>query len=112
MTQVEVELIAREIRTRCLHSSWSDLVDFWGAVMSNLEEAYRAVVHGKASSHGVTASGCSEMQTRVRDKLARVLSQLAGEQQVARWNAEATTGPKPSPKVKGGALKPGSSRVE
>ena len=96
MTQGEVEFVVREIRARCLHWSWSDLVGFWGDVMGNLEDAYRAVVRSKASSHVVPSRGCNGMQSIVRDKLAIALSQLAGEKQVVRWEAEAKGGLKSS----------------
>jgi len=42
MTQAEIESIAREMRARCLHSSWDDLLGFWRSVVRDLESAYRA----------------------------------------------------------------------
>lgn len=90
MIQAEVELIAREIRARCLRSSWSDLVAFWQGVMGNLESAYRALVQSTAAFHHMSSEESSDMQRIVRDKLAIALSQLAGGRQVVRWDAEAT----------------------
>lgn len=90
MTQAEVEIIAREIRTRCLRSSWSELVGFWQGVMGNLEEAYRAVVRSTASLDRIPLADLSDMQTIARDKLAMALRQMAGERQAAKWDAEAT----------------------
>lgn len=90
MTQGEVEFMVREIRTRCLHSSWSDLVGFWEGVIGKLEDAYRAVVQSTASSSRVPSRDSADMQSIVRDKLATALSQLAGESEVAKLDAEAT----------------------
>ena len=98
MTQGMVEFIVREIRTRCLHSSWDDLMGFWKSVMDNLEGAYRAAVQNAPSFHCMSAEDYDDMQRIVRDKLAVALSHLAGEEQVTRWDAEATEGIK-SPSV-------------
>jgi hypothetical protein len=90
MTQGELEFIVRDIRTRCLHSSWSELVGFWESVMGNLEDAYRTVVRSTVSSHRIPSADLNDMQTIARDKLAMALRQLAGERHVARWDAETT----------------------
>lgn len=90
MTKAEVELIAREIRNRCLHSSWIDLVAFWQGVMVNLESAYLTMVQGAEATHHVSSEHSSELEPTVKDKLGMALSQLAGEKQVARLYAEAT----------------------
>lgn len=90
MTKAEAEIIAREIRSRCLHSSWNDLVAFWQDVLDNLESAYRAAVRRTAANQHVSSEHSSELQPTVKDKLATALSQLAGEKQVARWYTEAT----------------------
>jgi hypothetical protein len=89
MTKTEAELIARGIRSRCLHSSWSDLVAFWKDVLDNLESAYRAAVRGTAPNQHISSEHSSELQPTVEDKLATALSQLAGEKQVARLHIEA-----------------------
>jgi len=103
MTQAEGELIAREIRARCLHSSWNDLVGFWQGVMGDLTSAYRTAVQGVAASHSVSSGDPNDMQVVVRDKLGVALSQLEGERQVARWNAEAVCGIESPPSSKAGA---------
>ena len=90
MTKAETELIAREIRSRCLHSSWSDLVVFWQDVLGNLDDAYRAALRSTTAVQHVSSEHSSKLQSAVRDKLAMVLSRLAGEKQVARWYPEAT----------------------
>ena len=77
MTQLEAEFVAREIRNRCLHSSWNDLVSFWQGVMGNLESAYCAAVQNTANS-------------ALKDKLAEVLIQLVGDKQVVQWCTETT----------------------
>ncbi|MFC1944546.1 hypothetical protein ACFLX5_03520 [Chloroflexota bacterium] len=89
MTQAEIELIARQIRGKCIRSSWIDLVAFWQGVMSNLESAYNAVRHGLASYHQGAIGDLGDTQKVVGDKLAIVLSQLAGEEQMAKLNAKA-----------------------
>ncbi len=89
MTQSEVELVARKIRTRCLYSSWSDLVAFWQGVMENLEGAYREEVLGAGTGNKADSGHSAGEQTTVRDRLALALSKLAGEEQVERWRAEA-----------------------
>jgi len=107
MTQAEAELIAREIRNRCLHSSWSDLVAFWQSVMDNLESAYHAAVLSTAPLPRTSSGDSSDItQRKVRDKLAIALSQLAGERQVARWEAEATNGKPTSARGQGADTDP------
>lgn len=101
MTQAEAELIVREIRSQCLHSSWSDLVDFWKEVIGNLETAYRAVVQSTAPLRRIASRDSNDVQAIVRDKLAMALSQLAGARQVDRWEAEATEAIKSPPTIKG-----------
>ena len=88
MTQAEVELVARKIRSRCLYSSWSDLVAFWQGVMDNLESAYRAEVLGTRANGNQISGQSGAEQATVGDRLARALSRLAGEEQVAQWRAE------------------------
>jgi len=78
MTQAEIELITRELRTKCLHSSWNDLVSFWGRVLGNLDGAYRALAESTTSSHRMPTGDLNSTQGVVRDKLAAALSELAG----------------------------------
>ena len=76
MTQTEAEAIAREIRNRCLHSSWGDLVAFWQGVVKDLGSAYCVAAQG------------AEPRPVVRDRLESALSQLVGAGRVARWCSE------------------------
>lgn len=101
MTQAEIELIASEIRSRCLRSSWRDLVGFWGDVISELEGAYRAAVQHTTFFDRVSSSSSKELQSMVREKLAQALALLAGESQVARWEAEARSKLLPSGEANG-----------
>ena len=102
MTQSEVEIVARKIRTRCLYSSWSDLVAFWQGVMDNLEGAYRAEVLGAGTSRQASSGNSVGEQPTVRDHLALALSKLAGEEQFARWHAETMR----DSSVSGGMIQP------
>ena len=90
MTRGEVEPIARGMRTRCLHFSWSELVGFWEKVIGDLKDAYQDAVHSVASFGRISSIDSTEMQKRMRDKLAGALSLLASEPQVAKWEAEAS----------------------
>ena len=89
MTRGDIEVVAKEIRTRSLHSSWDDLVGFWQGVIGNLERAYRASVQSRAAFHHMSSGNSKDMQRIVRDELATALRRLAGEEQMARWDAEA-----------------------
>jgi len=89
MTQGEIEVVAREIRTRSLHSSWDDLVGFWQGVIGSLERAYRASAQSIAAFHHMSSGDSNDMQRIVRDELATALRKLAGGRQMARWDAEA-----------------------
>ena len=62
---------------------------FWQGVIGDLASAYRAAVQGTAASHRVSSGAPNDMQVIVRAKLGVALSQLAGEKQIAGWNAEA-----------------------
>ena len=88
MTQPEIELIARDLRTKCMRSSWNDLVVFWQGVMGNLESAYHALEHSAAMGHTPTGN-VADGQRVARDKLALTLSQLGGEHMAAKLDAEA-----------------------
>ena len=95
MTQAEIEHVAREIRTRCLRSSWADLLDFWGSVMSDLEDAYRATVERTASYCLISSDDPLRLQSMENHKLEAALVKLAGANQVARWDAQAAGESKP-----------------
>lgn len=88
MTQKEVESVTREIRNKCLHASWDELVEFWDGVLDNLEGAYRAAVQRALSPGQMSLPYSNDAQTALRSKLAVALSHLAGYQQVAKWDAE------------------------
>ena len=92
MTQGEIEVVAKEIRTRSLHSSWDELVGFWQSVIGNLERAYRASVQSISDFHQISSGDSTDMQTIVRDELATALRKLAGGRQMARWYSEAMGG--------------------
>ena len=101
MTQGEIEVVVREIRTRSLHSSWDDLVRFWQGVIGNLELAYRASVQSIAALDHMSSGDPSDMQIVVRDELATALRKLAGGRQMARWDTEAMGGLESPPAGKG-----------
>jgi len=104
MTQGEIEAVAREIRTRFLHSSWDDLVGFWQGVIGNIERAYQASVQSIASSYHMSSGDSNDMQRIVRDELATALRKLAGGRQMARWDTEAIGGIESPPASKGERL--------
>ena len=50
MTQVELELVARETRARGLHSSWKELLTFSEDMAGSLVDAYQALLKSMARS--------------------------------------------------------------
>ena len=88
MTQEEVESVTREIRNKCLHGSWDELVNFWDTVLYNLEGAYRESVQRTLSTGHTHSPYPNDAQEELRSKLAVALSQLAGQRWVEKWNAE------------------------
>lgn len=112
MTQGEIEVVAREIRTRSLHSSWDDLVGFWQGVIGNLERAYRASVQSIAAFHQMSSGDSNDMQRMVRDELATALRRLAGGRQMTRWDAGAIGGIESPPASKGERLQPENRHVD
>ena len=84
MTQAEIETIAKDLRTKCMRSSWNDLVAFWEDVMSNLETAYHALDHRANMQHTSTEDVTDERVAR--EKLGLALSQLAGDRMTARFD--------------------------
>jgi len=89
MTQAELELIARGMRARGLHSSWDNLLEFSKDIASNLADAYQALLRNAALSDTSSLSDPNNAQKIVRDKLAKALTLLTSKAQVARWEAEA-----------------------
>jgi len=91
MTQAELELVAREIRARGLHSSWGELLTFSKDVIGSLVDAYQALLKDTAKSDKISPTDPDDVQKVVRDKLAAVLTLLTSEAQVARWESDALT---------------------
>ena len=91
MTQAELELVARGIRDRGLHSSWTELLAFSSDVVGTLVDAYQALLRNTVPSDKISSSDTIGVQEIVRDKLATVLTLLTNEAQVARWESEALT---------------------
>jgi hypothetical protein len=89
MTQAELELVARGIRDRGLHSSWTELLAFSDDVVGNLVDVYRTLLRNAVISGKISSSDTTEVQNVVRDKLAAALALLTSEAQVARWESEA-----------------------
>ena len=91
MTQTELELVAREIRARGLHSSWEELLTFSKDVVGSLADVYQTLLKSTAKSDKVSTSDPDDVQKVVRDKLAKVLTLLTSEARVAKWESEALT---------------------
>ena len=92
MTQAESEQIAREMRARGLHSSWSDLVEFSDCVVGGLVDAYQALLRDSASSDRIPLTNTSDVHTIVQEKLVKALASLTSQAQVARWKSEVLGG--------------------
>jgi len=88
MTQAQLEQIAREMRAKGLHSSWSDLIEFSDCVVGGLVDAYQALLRDSASSDRVPSTNTSDLHTMVQEKLVRALTSLTSQAQVARWESE------------------------
>jgi hypothetical protein len=112
MTKGEIEVVAKEIRTRSLHSSWDELVGFWQSVIGSLERAYRASVQSIADFHQVSSGDSNDMQRIVRDELATALRELAGGRQMAKWDAEAMGEFESPPEGKGETPQPEKKQVD
>lgn len=89
MTQAELELVARGMRARGLHSSWDKLLEFSKDVVSNLADAYQTLLRNAALSDTSSLSDPNNAQKIVRDKLAKALTLLTSKEQVAIWESEA-----------------------
>ena len=92
MTQAELELVAREIRARGLHSSWDELLTFSKDAVGSLVDAYQALVRSTAKSDKISPSDLDDVQKVVRGKLSAVLALLTSRAQLARWESEALAG--------------------
>ena len=92
MTQEELEGVARKMRDRGLHSSWDELLTFSKDVVGGLANAYRALLKSTAKSDKVSSTNPDNVQKVVREKLAKALTLLTSEAQVARLESEALAG--------------------
>jgi len=88
MTQTELELVARGVRARGLHSSWDELLTFSKDAVGSLVDAYQALLRSTAKSDKISPSDPDDVQKVVREKLAAVLTLLTSRAQVARWESE------------------------
>jgi len=91
VTQAELELVAREIRDRGLHSSWDELLTFSEDTVGILVDAYQALLRSTAKSAKVSSSDPGDVQKMVRGKLAKALTLLTSEARVVKWESEALT---------------------
>jgi hypothetical protein len=92
MTQAELELIAREMRARGLHSSWNELLVFSDDVVGSLADAYQALLRSMEKSDKVSSTNPDNVRKIVKDKLAKALTLLTSEAQVAKWESKALMG--------------------
>ena len=92
MTQTELELVARGVRARGLHSSWDELLTFSKDAVGSLVDAYQALLRSTAKSDKVSSSDPDKVQKVVKDKLAKALTLLTSEARVAKWESEALMG--------------------
>ena len=91
MTQTELELVARGVRARGLHSSWDELLTFSKDAVGSLVDAYQALLRSTAKSDKVSSSDPDDVQKVVRGKLAKALTLLTSEARIAKWESEALT---------------------
>ena len=93
MTQVDLELVAREMRARGLHSSWDELLTFSRDLVGNLVDAYQELLKSLGKSDKVSSiNRGDDAQKVVIDKLAAALVLLTGKAHVAKWELEALDG--------------------
>ena len=90
MTQAELELVAREMRARGLHSSWNELLVFAEDVVGSLASAYQTLLKSMAESNTISSTDPDDAQKMVKDKLVKALTLLTDEAQVAKWESEAS----------------------
>jgi len=92
MTPAELEQIAMKMRDKGLHSSWNELIEFSNGIVGGLVEAYQALLRNSVASDIKPSIGTRELHMMVQGKLAKALTVLTSEAQVARWESEASTG--------------------
>jgi hypothetical protein len=78
MTQERIEAIARRMRGKCLHSSWSDFVGFWEEALGSLEKAYRMSAWSASAYRDQCPAEAHDTQRMVRDELAKAWGKLTG----------------------------------
>ena len=91
VTQAELELVAREMRDKGLHSSWNELLAFAEDVVGSLANAYQTLLRSMAKSNTISSTDPDDVQKVVRDKLVKALTLLTSEAQVARWGSDVLT---------------------
>ena len=89
MTQIELELVARGVRARGLHSSWDELLTFSKDAVGSLVDAYQALLKDTAKSDTVSSSDPDDVQKVVKYKLVKALTLLTDKARVAKWESEA-----------------------
>ena len=92
MTQAELEQVARQVRDKGLHSSWNELMELSNCVVVNLVDAYQTLIRNSVTSDITPSTGTRELYMMVQGKLAKALTSLTSEAQVARWESEACAG--------------------
>jgi len=92
MTQADLELIARKMRARGLHSSWDGLLTFSKDVVGNLVDVYQALLKNSALPDKISSTNPDDAQRVVKDKLSAALVLLTSKAQVAKWESEALAG--------------------
>ena len=90
MTQAELEQLAREMRIRGLHSTWEELLAFSKDVVGSLADAYQALLRRSTLTDRTSSDDPNDVPKMIKDKVARALTLLTSEAQVARWEAEVT----------------------
>jgi hypothetical protein len=83
MTRSDAEIVARNVRAKCLRLSWPELVDFWEQIIADLEVAYKSTVK-ESVAHGSTSVATSG-NPRLKESLTAVLARLVGREQLNLW---------------------------
>ena len=91
LTYTDLEQLARQMRARGLHSSWIELIEFSQSVVGSLIDAYQALLRDSASSGRAFSGNPGDLQTMLKENLAKALTFLTSEAQVAKWESEALT---------------------
>ena len=67
-------------------------MEFSNCVVVSLVDTYQALLRNSVSSEITLSAGTSDLHMLVRGKLAKALTVLTSEAQVARWESEANSG--------------------